>query len=246
MNLVLLLAVFAFLFLLVRTILVRAPRYGKSFLIRIGLVALALVILWLALTGRLHWLFALVSGLLPFIGRIARWAAPLLLRLFPLLQQQRKQRRARQRKSGQQSTVSSVLLRMTLDHDSGNIEGEVLQGPLNGRALDSLSLYELKQLHQQCSEQDGEGLRLLEAYLQRHRQQEWEQAAAGDSGQRFTEGTMSDAEALAILGLEAGASRDEVINAHKRMMARMHPDKGGSNYLASKINQAKEQLLRST
>jgi len=55
---------------------------------------------------------------------------------------------------------------------------------------------------------------------------------------------MTRAEALAVLGLEEGASRDEVLAAYKSLIRKVHPDApGGSGYLASKLNQAKQTLL---
>ena len=54
---------------------------------------------------------------------------------------------------------------------------------------------------------------------------------------------MSDDDAWAVLGLEPGVSREEIIATHRRLMAKLHPDKGGSNYLASQINRAKDILL---
>ncbi|MDD5033131.1 MAG: molecular chaperone DnaJ [Methylococcaceae bacterium] len=56
-------------------------------------------------------------------------------------------------------------------------------------------------------------------------------------------GPMSKEEAYEILGLVNGASRQEVIAAHRRLMQRMHPDRGGTNYLAGKINQARDTLI---
>ena len=55
---------------------------------------------------------------------------------------------------------------------------------------------------------------------------------------------MSRAEALDLLGLGEGASKEEIVAAHRRLIQQMHPDKGGTNYLAAKINEAKETLLR--
>lgn len=56
-------------------------------------------------------------------------------------------------------------------------------------------------------------------------------------------GAMERSEALAILGLEGAPSQDEIAAAHKRMIVRAHPDQGGSDYLAAKVNEARQVLL---
>lgn len=56
---------------------------------------------------------------------------------------------------------------------------------------------------------------------------------------------MSREEALEILGLQAGANEDEVREAHRRLMQACHPDRGGSNYLAARLNAAKDVLVSS-
>lgn len=57
-------------------------------------------------------------------------------------------------------------------------------------------------------------------------------------------GTMTREQALGILGLAGNPSRQEIIDAHRRLMAKVHPDKGGSNHLAQQLNEAKQRLLR--
>ncbi len=61
---------------------------------------------------------------------------------------------------------------------------------------------------------------------------------------RSNPGSMTREEALEILGLNPGANEQEIIDAHKKLMQKMHPDKGGTSFLASQINQAKDTLLK--
>ncbi|WP_289086499.1 DnaJ domain-containing protein, partial [uncultured Spongiibacter sp.] len=55
---------------------------------------------------------------------------------------------------------------------------------------------------------------------------------------------MNESQALAILGLKAGASADDIVRAHRSLMQKLHPDRGGNDYLASQLNAAKELLLK--
>jgi hypothetical protein len=148
---------------------------------------------------------------------------------------------------GQASHIRTQSLEMELDHDSGRMEGRCLNGKFAGRALSELSDAELLDLLGALKAHDGQEAALLEAYLDRRlpgwREQE---AVPGTDGPRRGRGRgarMSVDEAHAVLGLKAGATPVEVRDAHRRLMKKMHPDQGGSTYLAARINEAKEVLL---
>ena len=85
---------------------------------------------------------------------------------------------------------------------------------------------------------------LLEAYLDR-RFTAWRQAQQGDGDARpgNWDGPLTRDEAYEILGLAKGASREEVVAAHRALMKKLHPDHGGSTALAARVNQAKDVLL---
>ncbi|MEK0085807.1 DnaJ domain-containing protein [Benzoatithermus flavus] len=149
--------------------------------------------------------------------------------------------------SGRISEVETDLLRMRLAHASGEVEGEVRAGPFAGRELGSLGLRDLLALLDEARREDPRSVPLLEAYLDR-REPGWREAAeeAGRAGDDASPApaAMDERTALEILGLEPGASEAEIRAAHRRLMARLHPDHGGSSYLASQINRARDYLLR--
>lgn len=160
---------------------------------------------------------------------------------------------------GQKSRVATSLLAMELDHNSGNMEGRVLSGRFTGRDLASMELRELLDLREEALALNDQSGALLDAFLDR-RDPIWREAwaarhdagYAGD-GARASNGSrrggwngrtaMAREEALQVLGLSEGATAEEIRAAHRRMMKNYHPDHGGSDYLAAKINQAKDVLL---
>lgn len=185
---------------------------------------------FLALTGRIALAFMLATGALPFLRRwgiLGGGTTP--------------------RSTGQTSEVVTDFVRMRLEHETGLMEGEVLRGGFRGRKLGDLARVDLLALLDECRREDRESARLVETYLDKS-YPDWRSDDAGPSAESGQVppppgGAMSRDEAYSILGLKPGASDDEVRQAHRRLMQRVHPDRGGSDYLAAKLNQAKDLLL---
>jgi DnaJ-domain-containing protein 1 len=133
---------------------------------------------------------------------------------------------------------------MQLDHDTGSMSGRILAGSHEGMTLEALDLATLSGL---LGEVDEESRALLMTYLDR-REPGWREhaqsGAAAGSGGRPRSGKMTEEEAYQILGVQPGASADEISRAHRSLMKKLHPDQGGSTYLATRVNEAKDVLLR--
>jgi hypothetical protein len=150
-----------------------------------------------------------------------------------------------QKTTGQVSRVRTNFLEMELDHDSGKMTGRVLAGRHQGAALEAVDLPTLLGLF---GEFDGDSRDLLAAYLDR-REPGWREHAQGDaaagSGPRPARGgKMTEEEAYQVLGIQPGASAQDVSRAHRSLMKKLHPDQGGTTYLAARVNEAKDVLLR--
>ena len=157
---------------------------------------------------------------------------------------------ASKRRTAGVSRVRSAMIEMELDHTTGQMRGLILAGPEEGRPLEQLTRSQCEALHRLCLRDDLEGARLLEVYLDRRfpgwrttRDKEHD-AGAGQTGVAARQGAMSEDEAYEVLGLQKGASRDDVMRSHRSLIKKLHPDHGGSTDLAARVNEAKDVLMR--
>lgn len=226
----------------VARVLRRAALWGG-----IGLLLLA------TLTGRLNPIFAALAAAVPVMFRLMH-----LLQMLPMLQRLLQSLGlgglaaglpGGAAGNGRSSSIRTRYLEMSLDHATGAMDGEVRDGPFQGQRLSQLSLDQLLRMLELYQEQDEQSAAVLTAYLEREHPDWREQASASarsgaesDGGAASTQG-MTREDALAILGLAPGADADAVRAAHRRLMQKLHPDRGGSDYLAAQINAAKALLL---
>ena len=201
------------------------------------LIGGGIVLFFALITGKLHPLFAGLAALVPLAYRAVG-----LFQTFNTIRAFTSRMKAGASPGptpGQTSEVETAFLSMRLDHDTGEMDGAVLRGRYEGRALGSLDLEDLLALLTECRS-DRQSAVVLEAYLDRTCEgwREREEPPAGDAS-----GEMSENEARAVLGLGPEATREEIIEAHRRLIQRLHPDRGGSDYLAAKLNAAKDLLL---
>lgn len=156
------------------------------------------------------------------------------------------------RSKGTASTVRTASLEATLDHDSGDMDALVLAGRYAGRRFSDMIRSDLIGLRAEFDRSGEEDSRLLvETYLDRlHAGWREDAEADGDAGAtgargtgRTNSGPMTQEEAYEILGLRPGAGEGEIRAAHRRLMKQMHPDQGGSGFLAAKLNEARDVLL---
>ena len=156
--------------------------------------------------------------------------------------------------SGRKSKVSTRILDMSLDHDSGEMDGIVREGPFSGRNLSQLDQTELRELLMLCRADDAQSAALLETWLDRTQGDDWRDHMGVGAGYSYgneqsnpqASASMSVAEARDILGVAETATHDDIVAAHRKLMQKLHPDRGGSTYLATKVNQAKELLLKTS
>lgn len=224
------------------------PAVKKQLAIRYAIYGSVGLVLVLALTGHLHWLSAAVTALVAAIVRFL----PMAARLFPVFAHLYQQKKSTNTSSGNSSTVQSDYLKVVLDHDSESMSGEVIAGPQAGKSLSELSIAQLKELLIHYQQNDSDSFQLLCAFVQRqYPDEDWpfsqgneHQGEDNQQQNNHPSTQMTRSEALEILGLPDDADNKQIKLAHKQLMQRLHPDRGGSQYLAAKVNAAKDYLLK--
>ena len=216
----------------------RVPKsQQRRFRNRALLIGGGIILFFALITGRLHPLFAALAALVPLAYRaIGLYQTFSTIRSFT---QRMKAGASPGPTPGQTSEVETEFLRMQLDHDTGEMHGTVRRGRYEGCALGGLGLRELLELLDECRS-DRQSMAVLEAYLDRVHE-DWRAHRRPPRG-RSADG-MAEDEARAVLGIGPDATREEIVQAHRRLMQRLHPDRGGSDYLAAKLNAAKDLLL---
>ncbi len=210
------------------------------------IVATLLVVGVLIALGRLpvQFILAPLGAAAAFIVRFL----PTLVRLLPMWQlfsgRMRAQGMGEKRRGEQSSTIRTAYLAMELQHSNGAMDGTVLEGQFSERKLSQLNVEELLTLYEECRG-DADSAQVLQAYLQREHP-DWQEQVQREMGAApaAEEGVMTRTLALEILGLTEPLSKEAVSKAHRQLMQKLHPDRGGSDYLATKINLAKDFLLQ--
>jgi hypothetical protein len=232
----LLLALFALsgIVLMLRVYASASPASLTRAVRRASIASAALGALLLLFRVPLGFMFLAVSAILPLT---LRWRA-----LWPDFGA------APNRPRGKFSRIETKHLRMALDHDSGALDGLVLDGPYRDRMLSKLSLEQILEVRSVCLRDDPDGVPLIEAYLDRVHGAGWRERNSGrqssdNATPRHASSAMTREEALEVLGLQPTASEAEIRETYHSLMMKLHPDHGGSDYLAAQVNRARDVLL---
>ncbi len=193
------------------------------------------VLMFMVLSGRLNWLIAAIGALIPLIPRVVRFVVGYAPALLPFLRRYQQNRH---------SSMHTRYIRMQMNILTGELQGEILEGAFAGQKLQALTREQLLQLLDECKQNDAQSAALLMAYLNRMHP-DWSEGENHDHGYTPSDSDMSEQQARDILGVSEKATKEEINTAHKRLMQKMHPDRGGSDYLAQQINRARDKLLKS-
>lgn len=216
------------------------PEQAKRAWQKLAFIGGGMTLLVLTVFGKLPWLFAIIGGLLPFAQKLLTGFRTLetFKNVFGQVTG-----RASNTNSGPISRILTRYFDLQLNQLTGAMSGMILRGRFRGRQLGQLDLEALIEVRAECAVDDPDSAAVIDAYLNQRFGNTWQQPGARERSHATPSGNMGRAEALAILGLSEPTTPEAIKDAHRRLMQRMHPDRGGSDYLAAKINQAKDILM---
>lgn len=196
----------------------------KAFLFKCLMFGGAAVLLIGVVSGRMHWFGAVIAAILPLL----RFGAGTLTKVVPFWLH----------RTGGKAPIKTQFLDVKVTVTSGTITGRVLQGPYEGKAVEELTDEELAELEMHYKDQDAKSYYLIKFARKALSGREQKQQPPPSFGAPSRE------EALQTLGLTGSPSREEIVQAHRRLINRLHPDRGGSDFLAARVNQARDILLK--
>lgn len=205
----------------------RPPHRRKRLLWVVGTSVVLIASVLLVAMGRMHWLGIAVAAIIPLLKSLSYW----LPRAWPLL----KHLGAKM----EPATFTAPGIKLVFHPGNGTLGGGILAGPLSGRALESLSAEQLQQQLAFFQTNDRKSARLLQAYMLKNG------LGGNENSDGKSESVLEEREAWQILGLSPGASQEDIIRAHKQLIQKLHPDRGGNDYLAAKVNAARDKLIGS-
>lgn len=206
----------------------KASPVARNKAIKTGLLyTVAGALLLLVVTGRIPVIFAAISAAVPLLHRLLAYRG-----LIGTVG----------RFAGQKLGITrftTTWLIVEYDIARRSLDGQVIRGQFEGQRLSQLKTSELNDLLEEVKD-DFQSRAAVNAFMMAHSGTRYEQNAQSPSN---VNGKMAVSQAYEILGLQANATDEDVKQAHKRLMQKLHPDRGGSSYLASQINAAKATLL---
>jgi hypothetical protein len=200
------------------------PAEQRGLIFKMLIFGLAGVLLLGVLTGHMHWFGAVIAAMLPML----RLGFSTVMRLLPLWLS----------RTGGRASFKTEHLDVQLQVQTGQMRGTVRKGPHAGKAIEQLSSEELNELADYYRERDFKSY-----YLIRFARPGGSATGGGAQQPPPHFANPSRDEALQILGLSGNPSREDIIAAHRRLINKLHPDRGGSDFLAARVNQARDILL---
>lgn len=207
-----------------------APAKRKAFALKAIIFGAFFLCVFAVISGHAHWLTAVFTGLVA--------AAKYGIRFLPFLKIFGKSRLFKN------SNFKTEFLDVQVDLQTGQVFGSIISGPHQGATLDSLSPEDLETLENHYKQHDKTSYYLIRMIRQRGGHQYREQEGQSGHNSSVFEASPSTKEALQILGLEPEPNKQQIIKAHRALIQKLHPDRGGNDFLASRVNLAKEALLK--